>query len=113
MRPGGSGFASGSEEADRMEDLHAGDLVWGGFDGADAPADLLERIQKRRLGGVILLGRSIKDPGQVATLTNRLRAVVGDEPPLPVAIDQEGGRVQRLRAPATEWPPMARLGARD
>src|SRR5215831_2684640 len=113
MQPGASDCTSGSEEHDRMAELSAGELIWGGFDGTDAPRELLERIRDRRIGGVILFGRNIKDPAQVAQLTNRLRGAAGEGPPLPVAIDQEGGRVQRLRAPATEWPPMARLGARD
>jgi beta-N-acetylhexosaminidase len=91
----------------------AGDLLWVGFDGVDAPAELLERIRNRRVGGVMLFSRNIRDPGQVAALTSALRAAAPPGLPLPVAVDQEGGRVQRLRAPATEWPPMARLGALD
>jgi beta-N-acetylhexosaminidase len=91
----------------------AGDLLWVGFDGHDAPAELLERIRDRRVGGVLLFGRNVKDPAQVAALTNALRAAAPEGLPLVVAVDQEGGRVQRLRAPATEWPPMMRVGAAD
>jgi beta-N-acetylhexosaminidase len=39
-----------------------------------------------------------------------LRARAPADAPLTIAIDQEGGRVQRLRSPWTEWPPMRRLG---
>src|SRR5438045_1894191 len=84
------------------EHASAGELLWVGFDGTDAPAELLERIADHRVGGVLLFGRNVKEPGQVAQLCNRLQAAVAaGQPPLPVAIDQEGGRVQRLRAPAT------------
>jgi beta-N-acetylhexosaminidase len=93
--------------------LSTGDLLWVGFDGYDAPAELLERIRERRVGGVLLFARNIRDPAQIAALTNALRAAAPDGLPLVVAVDQEGGRVQRLRAPATEWPPMAKVGARD
>ncbi|HJZ88902.1 MAG TPA: beta-N-acetylhexosaminidase [Polyangia bacterium] len=95
------------------EQASAGDLLWVGFEGTDAPAEILDWIRERRVGGVMLFARNIKDPAQVAQLTNQLRAAAPAELPLPVAIDQEGGRVQRLRAPATEWPPMAHVGARD
>lgn len=63
------------------------------------------------LGGVTLFNKNgnIESPDQVAALafdTKRL----GLELPAWVAIDQEGGRVARLRAPFTEWPPMSTLG---
>ena len=93
--------------------MSAGDLLWVGFDGHTAPAELLERIRERRVGGVLLFSRNVKDPAQVAQLTNTLREAAPADLPLVVAIDQEGGRVQRLRAPATEWPPMMRVGAKD
>jgi beta-N-acetylhexosaminidase len=93
--------------------VRAGELLWVGFDGLDAPTELCERIREREVGAAILFSRNLKDPAQVATLTNGLRGAAPAELPLPVAIDQEGGRVQRLRAPATEWPPMAKVGARD
>jgi len=56
--------------------------------------------------GFILFARNIEDPQQVAQLTSSLRAAVGRD--APVLIDQEGGRVQRLRAPHwREWlPPL-------
>lgn len=54
--------------------------------------------------GFILFARSIESPAQVARLTASLRAAVGRN--APVLIDQEGGRVARMRAPHwREWAP--------
>ena len=62
-----------------------------------------------QLGGVTLFKRNIEAPEQVAELSHDLQAL-SSELPLWVAVDQEGGRVARLHAPFTEWPPMATLG---
>jgi beta-N-acetylhexosaminidase len=54
--------------------------------------------------GFILFARNVETPDQLRRLTGDLRAVVGRE--APVLVDQEGGRVQRLRAPHwREWEP--------
>ena len=54
--------------------------------------------------GFILFQRNCADPEQLRNLTADLRAAVGRD--APVLIDQEGGRVQRMRAPHwREWPP--------
>lgn len=54
--------------------------------------------------GMILFARNVDSPAQVAALTADLRAVLGRD--IPILIDQEGGRVQRLRAPHwREWDP--------
>jgi beta-N-acetylhexosaminidase len=61
--------------------------------------------------GFILFARNIETPGQVKALVASLRASVGRDD-APVMIDQEGGRVQRLKPP--RWraaPPAAQLGA--
>ena len=61
--------------------------------------------------GFILFARNIENPDQVRALVADLRAAVGRDA-APVLIDQEGGRVQRLRAPHWhEAPPAARFGA--
>jgi len=66
--------------------------------------------------GFILFARNVDNPGQVRALVNELRASVG-RPDAPVLIDQEGGRVQRLRPPhwrkAPPGEPFARLADRD
>ncbi len=61
--------------------------------------------------GFILFKASIETPDQVAALCEELRAAVGRD--APILIDQEGGRVQRLRAPHwREWrPPLDHVGA--
>ena len=73
--------------------------------------------------GFILFGRNIETPDQVRALTASLREAVG-RADAPILVDQEGGRVQRLKAP--QWPAyptaqaygalgrpeIARLGAR-
>ena len=54
--------------------------------------------------GFILFGRNVETPAQLSRLTADLRDAVGRD--APILIDQEGGRVARLRAPAwREWRP--------
>ncbi|MCC0029194.1 MAG: beta-N-acetylhexosaminidase [Brucellaceae bacterium] len=61
--------------------------------------------------GFILFARNISEAAQVRDLTAALRASVG-RPDAPVLIDQEGGRVQRLRPPlAPDYPAGSALGA--
>ncbi len=54
--------------------------------------------------GFILFARNVQDPAQLTRLTADLRDAVGRD--APILVDQEGGRVQRLRAPHwREWTP--------
>jgi beta-N-acetylhexosaminidase len=91
----------------------AGQLLFVGFDGLESPASLLSRISAGEVGGVILFARNLSSPRQVAELTRELASAAPADAPLLVGIDQEGGRVQRLRAPLAAWPPMRSLAARD
>ena len=89
----------------------AGQLLSVGFDGTAADDDLRARIAVSEIGGVMLFRPNISTPGQLAALVAQIRGAAPRELPLLVSIDQEGGLVQRLRAPATEWPPMLSVGA--
>src|ERR1700735_3497931 len=61
--------------------------------------------------GFILFGRNIDSPAQVKALVDELRATIGNAR-APILIDQEGGRVARLKPPHwRERPPAARFGA--
>ena len=61
--------------------------------------------------GLILFARNIESPNQLIALTHEFRACVG-RADAPVLIDQEGGRVARLRAPQwDEFPSAAKIGA--
>src|SRR5262245_8830381 len=90
----------------------AGELLIVGFEGKTAPGDLVARIAAGRVGGVVLFARNLGTPDEVAALTAALQAATPPgAPPLLVSVDQEGGRVQRIKAPLTVWPPMARVAA--
>jgi beta-N-acetylhexosaminidase len=86
-----------------------GQLLIAGFDGHDIPPELRSIAREFGLGGVILFARNVSDPEQVADLSFEASRLVPDLP-VWVSIDQEGGRVARLKAPFTVWPPMATLG---
>jgi len=85
------------------------------MDGTTPSADLLGRIKRGEVGGVILLGFNITTRSALIALTGKLRAAAatGGQPPLLIAVDQEGGSVKRIPwAPPTLSPPeMGRLAS--
>ena len=96
-----------------MSPLHrqVGQVMMAGFGGCTVPVELRALAREWDLGGVVLFARNVEAPEQVAELTFAARGLAR-ETPLWVGIDQEGGRVARLRAPFTEWPAMVHLGRR-
>ena len=86
-----------------------GQLLIAGFRGEQIPVEIRSLAREFGLGGVILFSRNIVEPRQVAELAHEAARLTTDVPAW-VSVDQEGGRVARLKAPFTEWPPMATLG---
>ncbi len=71
------------------------------------PADR-ELLREAAVGGVVLFSRNYESPEQIADLVADIRAL--RSPPLLVAVDYEGGRVQRFRDGFTAIPAMRRIG---
>src|SRR3954469_16418740 len=86
-----------------------GQLLIAGFNGHQLSPELRALAREFGLGGVILFARNVDQPEQVAELAFDA-ARLTPELPCWVSIDQEGGRVARMKAPFTTWPPMATLG---
>jgi beta-N-acetylhexosaminidase len=77
--------------------------------GTDLTSDDIRRLQHPLTGAVILFSRNYQSPEQLCALTARIHAL--RSPPLLVAVDHEGGRVQRFRHGFAAIPPMRTLGA--
>lgn len=78
------------------------------LEGTGLTPEERELLVRPEVGGVILFARNTESARQVSELSRAIRRV---RPELLLAIDQEGGRVQRLREGVTRLPPMARLAA--
>ena len=104
---------------DRQIELLArriGEMILIGFPGADPagewPARVAGMIRDGRIGGVVLFSENIRSPGELRRLTAALAASGGSRLPF-IAIDQEGGQIQRLtRAKGFTRLPSARAVAR-
>jgi len=85
----------------------AGQLLLVGVPGAELDTETAEIFRKLQPGGFILFGRNIKSPVQLRKLIDDLRDLSQVEPI--ITIDQEGGRVSRLRLIGSEPPNAVQL----
>jgi beta-N-acetylhexosaminidase len=86
-----------------------GQMMMIGIQGEELTRDENRLIENYPFGGFILFSHNLKEPKQILSLCRSLWEISEDAPPF-VAIDQEGGRVHRLPAPFTHFPPAATLG---
>lgn len=93
-----------------MTDLRtlAAGIVCVGFDGTRITPALADTLRETPVAGLILFARNIVSLEQTRLLTDSIRELLQD--PI-IAIDQEGGRVARLRDGVEELPAMLALGA--
>ena len=78
------------------------------IDGTELTADDKKKLLHPLIGGVILFARNFSSRGQLVQLTTEIHAL--RTPSLLIAVDHEGGRVQRFREDFTRLPPMRELG---
>jgi len=90
-----------------MDRHHIGQLLFVGIPGPTLEPATRQTLEALHVGAVILFRRNVGTPGEIAALTGQLHAL--SSRPL-VAIDHEGGRVMRLGAPFTQFPPAAAIG---
>jgi len=85
-----------------MERSSLGQLLLTGVPGPELDSDTAATFRRLQPGGFILFGRNIQTPGQLRKLIDDLRELSEVEPI--VTIDQEGGRVSRLKLLGQEPP---------
>lgn len=79
-----------------------------GLEGMSPSAEERELLRHPRVGGVILFTRNFESLAQLRALSQEIHSI--RKPPLLIAVDQEGGRVQRLREGFTRLPPASVFG---
>ncbi len=82
-----------------------------GFEGTSPPEEFRQFVREAPPAGFILFARNIEEPRQVLELNRELSSLLPDGLPPLLSVDQEGGRVLRIRE--TAWPPMRWLGNAD
>ena len=86
-----------------------GQMIMIGLEDEELTQEEERLLRDCPFGGFILFNHNLKEPKQILSLCRSLWERGKNDPPL-IAIDQEGGRVHRLPAPFTHFPPAALLG---
>jgi beta-N-acetylhexosaminidase len=94
-----------TEQVERL----AAKMVGIGFHGPALTSEARALID-RGVRNVILFARNVETPQQLATLTYETKDATPDGSPLMMSVDQEGGRVLRMREPFTLIPSMRQVG---
>jgi len=94
-----------------MKSVSLGQLILSGVPGPTLDPATAALFRKVQPGGFILFGRNIESPGQLRKLIDDLRDLSATEPI--ITIDQEGGRVSRLRLIGQEPPNAQQLRERN
>jgi len=96
----------------------AGRLLWAGWQADRDPADARTLnaharwlVEEVGVAGLVFFDRNLGEPAEIASLTAEAETVAGRR--LLLGIDQEGGRVCRLRRPGLTFSPARALGDRD
>ncbi|MGM0597893.1 MAG: glycoside hydrolase family 3 N-terminal domain-containing protein, partial [Myxococcota bacterium] len=76
--------------------IDPGELFWLGFQGTCPPDSLKNILTQGNCGGIILFSRNIQDYKQLHELNCELDSLWKEKTTLPLGVDQEGGRVQRI-----------------
>ena len=94
------------DAASLSDEQLAGQRLMVGFDGTELGVELRRSIREHKAGGIVLFSRNIEKPVQLARLCADVQGFAAQcgQPPLLVAIDQEGGEVARLPEPFTRFP---------
>jgi len=90
--------------------VRAGQRMLIGIPGAGLDAETKALIAELRPAGFILFSRNVEEPAQVLELNREMASLVDAEFPAILSVDQEGGRVQRVKDGATRFPPLRHLG---
>lgn len=89
----------------------AGQRLAVGFLGHDLGPELTRHLREMGPSHAILFARNVVEPGQVRTFNDALHGIAPSDAPLLVAVDQEGGRVARIREPfCAPWPSARCVG---
>ncbi len=96
-----------------MTELDVGQLFVMGFAGTSVPGDVAKLMRDEKIGGAILFSRNIESLEQVVALNTELVALGDEQHPMMISVDQEGGRVARLRGIATDLPSMRAVGEKS
>lgn len=89
-----------------------GELLFTGIDRTTLGDDTAAFLSQAGIGGVVLFSRNYASVEQLVELCNQIQECRADLP-LWIAVDQEGGRVQRFKDPFTRIPPALEIAKTD
>ena len=102
--------ASGEQTTLWERKRRAGQRLIIGISGASVTQEEISLIREIQPAGFILFARNVEEPAQVLELNRELQSLLPPELPAICTVDQEGGRVQRIREGATRFPPLRWVG---